>query len=87
METGKTCFHSELPLAIREAFIYDYQDTLLVCSAESGQNAVNLQCFVWEVSTKDWKKFNVTGFENTAIDTEDGTFISSARLPGNVSKC
>ena len=84
METGKTCFHSELPLAIREAFVYDYQETLLVCSAESGQSSVNLQCFEWDVSANDWKVFPVT---NPLVDTESGTFISSARLPGNVSKC
>ena len=44
METKKTCLHSELPRAIREAFVYDYKDTILVCSATSGQNKVNLQC-------------------------------------------
>ena len=84
METKKTCLHSELPLAIREAFVYDYKDTILVCSATSGQNKVDLQCFEWDVSTNDWKVFSVAGFENSAIDTDDGTFISSARLPGNV---
>ena len=84
METMKTCLHSELPLAIREPFIYDYKDTLLVCSATSGQNRKNLQCFEWDVSANDWKVFPVTGFENTDIDTDEGTFISSARIPGNI---
>ena len=84
METGKTCFHSELPRAIREVFVYDYKETLLVCSAESGQNSVNLQCFVWNVSANEWQVFPVT---NPLVDNEDGTFISSARLPGNVSNC
>ena len=85
MKTKKTCLHSELPLAIREPFVYDYKDTILVCSATSGQNKVNLQCFEWDATANDWKVFPVTGFENTVIDTESGTFISSARLPGNNS--
>ena len=84
MKTKKTCLHSELPLAIREAFVYDYKDTILVCSATSGQERKYLQCFEWDVSQNDWKDFPVTGFENNAIDTDDGTFISSARLPGNL---
>ena len=84
METGKTCFHSELPLAMRRAFVYDYKETILVCSATTRQNNENLQCFEWDVSTNDWKVFPVT---NPLVDTETGTFISSARLPGNVSKC
>ena len=84
METKKTCLHSELPLAIREPFVYDYKDTLLVCSATSGQNRKNLQCFEWDVSVNNWKVFPVTGFENTDIDTDEGTFISSARIPGNI---
>ena len=87
METKKTCLHSELPLAIREAFVYDYKDTILVCSATSGRNKVNLQCFEWDTTANDWKEFPVTGFENTEIDTESGTFISSARLPGKDLKC
>ena len=81
METGRTCFHSELPLAMRRAFVYDYKETILVCSATTGQNRVNLQCFVWDISTNDWKVFPVTGFEDDEID--GGRFISSARLPGN----
>ena len=85
MATGRTCFHSQLPLAIREVFVYDYQETILVCSTTSGQNKVNLQCFEWDVSAKDWRVFPVTGFENTVVDTDAGTFISSARLPGNNS--
>ena len=72
METKKTCLHSELPLAIREAFVYDYKDTILVCSATSGQNRKNLQCFEWDVSVNNWKVFPVTGFENTDIDTDEG---------------
>ena len=84
METKKTCLHSELPLAIREPFVYDYKDTILVCSATSGKNKVNLQCFEWDATANVWKVFPVTGFENTVIDTESGTFISSARLPGNL---
>ena len=84
MATGRTCFHSQLPLAIREVFVYDYQETILVCSTTSGQNKVNLQCFEWDVSVNNWKVFPVTGFENTDIDTDEGTFISSARIPGNI---
>ena len=87
METGRTCFHSELPLAIRDPFVYNYQETILVCSTTSGQNRVNLQCFEWDVSASNWREFPVTGFENTAVDTDAGTFISSARLPGNNSNC
>ena len=85
MKTKKTCLHSELPLAIREPFVYDYKDTILVCSATSGQNKVNLQCFEWDATANKWKVFPVTGFQNNVIDTEPtGTFISSARLPGNI---
>ena len=87
METMKTCLHSELPIAIREAFVYDYKDTILVCSATSGQNRKILQCFKWDISVNDWEEFPVKGLENTEIDTEDGTFISSARLPGNTLSC
>ena len=87
MATGRTCFHSQLPLAIREVFVYDYQETILVCSATSGQNKVNLQCFVWDVSAKEWREFSVAPFDNTVVDLETNAFISSARLPGKDLMC
>ena len=58
-----------------------------MCSATSGQNRKILQCFKWDISVNAWEEFPVKGLETTKIDTVDGTFISSARLPGNTLSC
>ena len=82
METKKTCVHSELPVLLKEAFVYDYADTLLVCSASTNDDDNgNLKCYEWDAEAKYWKDFSKPMPSDNGVDPKDA-FISSARLPG-----
>ena len=89
METQKTCIHSTLPVAMKETYIYDYKETLLVCSARTeGDSAGNLKCFEWDASATEWKAFSIPPPENGLNGATSGSsFISSARLPGKYFSC
>ena len=71
-----TCLHSTLPVAMKESHVFEYNDTLLVCSAFTEMDKNNLQCFIWDPSTTDWKNFTTP--ENNGIFG----FISAVRMPG-----
>ena len=92
METQTTCIHSTLPVAMKETYIYDYKETLLVCSARTkGDSRGNLKCFEWDASATpkpEWKAFSIPPPENGLNGlTSSSPFISSARLPGKYRSC
>ena len=76
METKKTCTHSILPTAMKETFIFDYKDTLLVCSANTEADEENLQCFKWE--DENWAPLIPNNDGNNGVYS----WISAVRVPG-----
>ena len=76
VETKKSCLHSKLPVAMKETFVFDFKDTLLVCSSQTESDQENLQCFKWDVSIRKWTVFE------TPLDNGVYGFISAVRIPG-----
>ena len=77
METKKSCTHyKNLPVAMKETFVFDYKDTLLVCSANTEDDEENLQCFKWE--GEDWISLTPNNDENNGVYS----WISAVRVPG-----
>ena len=79
LKTKESCLHSTLPFPMKETFVFDFKDTLLVCSSETGKDKKNLQCFKWDVSTNNWAKFD-TPVENGVFE-----FISTVGIPGKLA--
>ena len=80
LKTGESCLHSTLPFPMKETFVFDFKDTLLVCSSETKKDKFNLQCFKWDVSTSNWTNFD------TLPTIENGVFefISAVGIPGKL---
>ena len=76
VDTQTTCHHSTLPVPLKESHVFEYNDTLLLCSAFTEIDKNNLQCFIWDPLTTDWKNFTTP--ENNGIFG----FISAVRMPG-----
>jgi hypothetical protein len=76
VDNQTTCLHSTLPVQLKESHVFEYNDTLLLCSAFTEENKQNLQCFIWDPLTTDWKNFATP--ENNGIFG----FISAVRIPG-----
>ena len=70
-----TCLHSTLPVAMKESHVFEYNDTLLLCSTFTKEDKNNLQCFIWD-PLAGWKNFPTP--ENNGIFD----FISAVRMPG-----
>ena len=81
VETTESCLHSKLPVVMKETFVFDFKDTLLVCSSETKSDQENLQCFIWDVSNKEWTVFE------TPRDNGVYGFISAVRIPGKQVPC
>ena len=81
LETKESCLHSKLPVVMKETFVFDFKDTLLVCSSETKSDIENLQCFIWDVSNKEWTVFE------TPRDNGVSGFISAVRIPGKQVTC
>ena len=79
VETKKSCLHSKLPVAMKETFVFDFKDTLLVCSSNTESDEENLQCFQWDVSIRKWTVFE------TPSDNGVYGFISAVRIPGKTT--
>ena len=90
-----SCLHSNLPVKIKRAFVFDYVKsrdikTLIVCSTSIKENDKvddsKLRCFEWNDSDKKWIEVpgDDTGAKNDAIPkpSEFPNFISAVRLPG-----
>ena len=47
--TGESCLHSKLPFDLKEAHIFEYMDTLLICSNFVPDiSKTMLTCFLWD---------------------------------------
>merc|ERR1712051_697285 len=46
-DTQTTCLHSTLPVKLKESLVFEYNDTLLLCSTFTKEDKNNLQCFIW----------------------------------------
>ena len=79
VETTESCLHSKLPVVMKETFVFDFKDTLLVCSSETKSDQENLQCFIWDVSNKIWTEFE------TPSDNGVYGFISAVQIPGKLN--
>ena len=75
VDTQTTCLHSTLPVQLKESHVFEYNDTLLVCSAFTDEDKQNLQCFIWDP---------LTGWNNFPTPEDNGIFgfISAVRIPG-----
>ena len=75
VDAQRICLHSTLPVAIKESHVFEYNDTLLVCSAFTEDDKQNLQCFIWDP---------LTGWINFPTPENNGIFgfISAVRIPG-----
>ena len=74
-DTQTTCLHSTLPVKLKESHVFEYNDTLLLCSTFTKEDKNNLQCFIWD-PLAGWKNFPTP--ENNGIFD----FISAVRMPG-----
>ena len=75
VDAQTTCLHSTLPVALKESHVFEYNDTLLLCTAFTAEDSKNLQCFIWEP---------LTGWENFTTPDSNGifSFISAVKVPG-----
>ena len=75
VETQETCQHSTLPVKMKETHAFEYNDTLLLCSAFTAEDNKNLQCWIWD-PLRGWENFT------TPDDNGINTFISAVSMPG-----
>jgi len=86
--TTKSCLHSSLPAQLKESHVYEYQDTLLVCSAFTNKDGVqdknNLECYKWNVDTQVWEDFATPDTDSDEEGEQNGifNFIASVKIPG-----
>ena len=80
LKTNESCLHSTLPFPMKETFVFDFKDTLLVCSSETEKDKKNLQCFKWDVSASSWTNFDTLPIENGVSE-----FISAVGIPGKLA--
>ena len=76
VDTQTTCLHSTLPVKLKESHVFEYNDSLLLCSSFTAEDMNNLQCFIWDPLTEGWKNFTTP--ESNGIFG----FISAVRMPG-----
>ena len=46
-DSKTSCQHSTLPKRMKEAFVFDYKQTILVCSAQTEDEDDKLKCYEW----------------------------------------
>ena len=68
-KTKQSCLHSNLPVAMKDPHIFEFNNTLLVCSSDS----TKFQCVIW--FEEKWTLFS-TPEESGLIN-----FISAVRVP------
>ena len=78
VETTESCLHSKLPVVMKETFVFDFKNTLLVCSSETDNSSKFLQCYKWAVNDKKWEEFPT--FPNNGVFG----FISAVQIPGKL---
>ena len=73
------CNHSILPSTLKESHVYEYQDTLLVCSSfRSTSDETRLDCYIWNATESAWQDFDTPAKEgNVGIQG----FIQSVKIP------
>ena len=74
VDSQTTCLHSTLPVALKESHVFEYKDTLLLCTSFTADDKMNLQCFIWD-PLAGWKNF-LTPDSNGIFG-----FISAVRMP------
>ena len=75
VDTMESCLHSELPIPLKEAHVFEFQGTILLCTSSTDNYGKKLQCFKW--SDGNWETFPVD-------DDVFGTkmkFISAVSVP------
>ena len=60
----KSCQHSTLPVKIKRAFVFDYMETILVCSlfTQEGNSEVEndrMRCFEWKDTSHTWEELEI----------------------------
>jgi len=76
-KTSTACNHSSLPVALKESHVYEFNDTLLVCTTFTEDDMAALQCFIWDVESKTWETF-----DTPATSDKVHSFIDTVRIPG-----
>jgi hypothetical protein len=68
--------------------VYEFDDTLLVCSAFTKKGDVqdkkNLQCYIWNALSQVWEDFATPDTDSSTEDEQNGifNFIASVQIPG-----
>ena len=74
VETAESCYHSDLPIALKEAHIFEFKNSLLLCSTFTETTKNQLQCFTWKRGSKSWKSLTVPTHKPMK-------FISAVQIP------
>ena len=58
----RSCYRSELPVPMKEALVFEFHDSLLICTSFTKTNTHTLQCFIYmpkmsEMAKGDWMTF------------------------------
>ena len=70
--TQQSCLHSKLPEMLKEAHVYEFDNTILACSTFTGRSNGPLKCFKW--SENSWETFK------SPTQPLRGAFISSVKV-------
>jgi len=55
---SRSCVHSTLPFRLKESHVFEYNDTLLVCTTFTEVEMKALQCFTWDSNLHQWQNFS-----------------------------
>jgi len=73
-----SCLSSTLPAVLKESHVFEWNNTLLVCSSFSSISEANLNCFSWDEVNEDWIDFVPQAPDSNGISG----FPASVKIPG-----
>merc|ERR1712168_37287 len=73
-----SCLSSTLPAVLKESHVFEWNNTLLVCSSFSSISEANLNCFSWDEVNEDWIDFVPQAPDSNGISG----FPASVQIPG-----
>lgn len=76
LDTKSLCYHSTLPVQMKEVHAYELNGKLMVCSTFTSSSSKKLQCFTWS-GANGWEALPVDPVNNGIFG-----FIYSVRVPG-----
>ena len=89
------CVHSTLPSTLKESHVYEFQDTLLMCSSfRSSSDRKRLKCYIWNATESAWQDFEtpllegangIQGYIQSVEIPDVGIWFTSAKNSGDSS--